>query len=62
MNIFKAAFFAGMLLASQTTAQTFGRFHSGVNLSVAAGGSDRSAAPLDMLGRDWARSQHRFDG
>jgi hypothetical protein len=48
MNIFKAAFFAGMLLASQATAQTFGRFHSGVNLSVTAGGSDRSAAPLDM--------------
>ena len=48
MNIFKAVLFAGMVLASQATAQTFVRFHSGVNLSVAPGGSDRSAAPLDM--------------
>jgi hypothetical protein len=37
-----------MVLASQATAQTFVRFHSGVNLSVAPGGSDRSAAPLDV--------------
>ena len=48
MNIFKAVLFAGMVLASQATAQTFVRFHSGVNLSVAPGGSDRSAAPLDV--------------
>jgi hypothetical protein len=38
MNIFKAVLFAGMVLASQATAQTFVRFHSGVNLSVAPGG------------------------
>jgi hypothetical protein len=31
MNIFKAVLFAGMVLASQATAQTFVRFHSGVN-------------------------------
>jgi hypothetical protein len=48
MNIFKAVLFAGMVLASQATAQTFVRFHSGVNLSVVPGGSDRSAAPLDV--------------
>jgi hypothetical protein len=48
MNTFKAVLFAGMVLASQATAQTFVRFHSGVNLSVAPGGSDRSAAPLDV--------------
>ena len=47
MNIFKAALFAGMVLAAQATAQPFVRFHSGVNLSVAPGGSERSAEPLD---------------
>jgi len=38
-----------MVLTATANAQTFGRFHSGVNLSVTPGGADRSAVPLDVL-------------
>jgi hypothetical protein len=48
MKIFKAAALVavGIIMTTPTDAQTFVRFHSGVNLSVAPGGSDRSAVPL----------------
>jgi hypothetical protein len=35
-----------MVLATSANAQTFVPFHSGVNLSVAPGGADRSRMPL----------------
>jgi hypothetical protein len=47
MNMFKAALLAGTVLATPASAQTFVPFHSGVNLSVAPGGADRSAVPLE---------------
>jgi endoglucanase len=46
MNILKAALLAGTALATPASAQTFVPFHSGVNLSVAPGGVDRSGVPL----------------
>jgi len=46
MHLFNAAFLAGMVLATSANAQTFVPFHSGVNLSVAPGGADRSRMPL----------------
>jgi hypothetical protein len=48
MNMFKAALLVGVGIGmtTPTDAQTFVRFHSGVNLSVAPGGSDRSDVPL----------------
>jgi hypothetical protein len=48
MNTFMVAFLAGTVLAAPTGAQTFVRFHSGVNLSVAPGGADQSSAPIDV--------------
>ena len=47
MNMLKAALLAGTVLATPASAQTFVPFHSGVNLSVAPGGADRSAVPLE---------------
>jgi hypothetical protein len=38
MNAFKAVLFAGAVLATSASAETFLPFHSGVNLSVAPGG------------------------
>jgi endoglucanase len=46
MNTFVAVLLAGTMLATPSSAQTFVPFHSGVNLSVAAGGADRSSHPL----------------
>jgi len=42
----KAAVVAATMHAMPTSAETFIPFHSGVNLSVAPGGADRSTAPL----------------
>jgi hypothetical protein len=49
MHTLMVAFLAGTVLAASAGAQTFVRFHSGVNLSVAPGGADRSSEPLDIL-------------
>jgi endoglucanase len=46
MNMFKAALFAGAVLATTADAETFVPFSSGVNLSVAPGGADYTALPL----------------
>jgi hypothetical protein len=46
MKLSKAALLVGLLLTTPTDAQTFVRFHSGVNLSVAPGGSDHSEVSL----------------
>jgi hypothetical protein len=47
MNMFIAAVLTGTLLVAPANAQSFVRFHSGANLSVAPGGADRSSEPLD---------------
>jgi hypothetical protein len=46
MKVFKPVLLAGTVLATSANAQTFVPFHSGVNLSVAPGGADRSRMPL----------------
>jgi endoglucanase len=46
MKVFKPVLLAGMVLATSANAQTFVPFHSGVNLSVAPGGADRSRMPI----------------
>lgn len=48
INMFKAALLVGVgiIMTTPNDAQSFVRFHSGVNLSVAPGGSDRSEVPL----------------
>jgi hypothetical protein len=46
MNVFKAALLLGAVVTVPANAQTFVGFHSGVNLSVAPGGADRSQVPL----------------
>jgi hypothetical protein len=47
MNTFVAVLLAGISLATPSSAQTsFVPFHSGVNLSVAPGGADRSSVPV----------------
>jgi endoglucanase len=49
MNAFKAVLFAGAVLATSASAETFLPFHSGVNLSVAPGGANSSRVPLATL-------------
>ena len=46
MKVFKPVPLAGLALATSANAQTFVPFHSGVNLSVAPGGADRSRRPI----------------
>jgi hypothetical protein len=46
MNLFKGAVLAAVLLAAPASARTFVAFHSGVNISVAPGGADRSQVQL----------------
>jgi hypothetical protein len=45
--LFGGVFLAVIIVTAAANAQTFERFHSGVNLSVAPGGANQSAAPLD---------------
>jgi endoglucanase len=45
--LFGGVFLAAISLTTAADAQTFVRFHSGVNLSVAPGGANQSAVPLD---------------
>jgi hypothetical protein len=47
--MFMVALLAGAVLATPADAQTFVRFHSGVNLSLAPGGANHSSEPLDIL-------------
>ena len=46
MKVFKPVPLAGLALAASANAQTFVPFHSGVNLSVAPSGADRSRMPI----------------
>ena len=46
MKVFKPVLLAGLALATSANAQTFVPFHSGVNLSVAPSGADRSRMPI----------------
>ena len=46
MNMFIVVVLTGTMLVAPANAQTFVRFHSGVNLSVAPGGADYSSEPL----------------
>src|SRR5260370_629576 len=46
MKVFKPVLLGGLALATSANAQTFVPFHSGVNLSVAPGGADRSRMPI----------------
>ena len=46
MKVFKPVPLAGLALATSAKAQTFVPFHSGVNLSVAPSGADRSRMPI----------------
>src|SRR5260370_42419350 len=46
MKVFNPVLLAGLALATSANAQTFVPFHSGVNLSVAPGGADRSRMPI----------------